>query len=671
MVELKSVDSGNTKHDSAYIDMANQDLVFDRFITKHTQLIRNNSVANTILLNVVILTLTVISNINLTAFLTVLAVFINLLTKAKTSIFEDRTPTFYFLIMSLISYFFFHLEFSLISILITRFILNTHIIDKQELLFTQVAFLFYSSITDRTISNFSHLKNNILLFIGLVAYKFLLVDNTSQTENIKKFVVNNLKNINLVLPILPLVTLFLVDLQDFQNTNTIYKIAGLSVVSFLSYRVLRLQVNSNVLQLSSLTSLILSTALPHPGIVSIPMHIKILTFPQIASYSPILKFLLLNATYMLIQFTYSFKTNSLGLLSDSLHMLLDCISLLLGYIAESRSKKKHYLSSIESKEDMKRNGEEFKISGDGLVVGGFTNGVLLLAIAVSVFIEGITRIFNMISTSSYKTGEQTSLRFKHNIELLIVSFMGLVVNIIGLYFFEDHSHEDEHNHGKSNDNMRGVWLHLLADTMGSVFVVLSTVLHIWFDNLLFDPLFSIGLSFLILLTALPLIKSCFVKLMLFNQIELNKRVSQEQKTEEHIHNHSHEHSHSESHEHEHSHKHEHSHSEKTESCSHDHKSDDFKKMLEKIERVSGVKGYRQFRFWFQSKNDESNTHGHTHGPTNDKFITQGFIHILVDKREDYGGKTYLKKKINDIIADFDIELWVQIEDVSETCWCRV
>ena len=107
MVELKSVDSGNTKHDSAYIDMANQDLVFDRFITKHTQLIRNNSVANTILLNVVILTLTVISNINLTAFLTVLAVLINLLTKAKTSIFEDRTPTFYFLIMSLISYFFF------------------------------------------------------------------------------------------------------------------------------------------------------------------------------------------------------------------------------------------------------------------------------------------------------------------------------------------------------------------------------------------------------------------------------------------------------------------------------------------------------------------------------------------------------------------------------------
>ncbi len=37
-------------------------------------------------------------------------------------------------------------------------------------------------------------------------------------------------------------------------------------------------------------------------------------------------------------------------------------------------------------------------------------------------------------------------------------------------------------------------LHLLADTMDQI-VVLSTVLHIWFDNLLFDPLFSIGLGF--------------------------------------------------------------------------------------------------------------------------------------------------------------------------------
>ncbi|KAL6931463.1 hypothetical protein ACO0R3_002927 [Hanseniaspora guilliermondii] len=663
-MEFKRRESSSNKNEAAYIDMVNQEYFLDSFICKHTQIINNNSIANSALLNVLILTLNLLAKRNITTFLATLAFIIHTSTKEKSGLFVDRNPTYYFLVLSLISNYFFQLDYSLTSILVTRYIMNTYPIDNQELISTQVAFLFYSSIVDRSISNFKHLKNNALLCIGLFTYKYLILDNNSKSENIKILVANNIKRIKYFLMALSMLTLLLIDFHEFHNLSNLLKIMGLSILAYVSYRVLRLNIKSNVFQVSSLTSLILTTALPHPGIVSIPMHIKILTFPQIANYSPILKFLLLNATYMLIQFTYSFKTNSLGLLSDSLHMLLDCISLLLGYIAESRSKKKHYLSSIESEEDIQLNGEEFKISADGLVVGGFTNGVLLLAIAGSVFMEGISRIFNMVSSSSYKTGEQMSLRFKHNIELLIVSFMGLVVNIVGLYFFEDHSHEDDHSHGKSNDNMRGVWLHLLADTMGSVFVVLSTILHIWLDNLLFDPLFSIALSFLILSTALPLIKSCFVKLMLFNQIVPHEETTNINDCKEHDHKHAHSHTHS------HGHSHEHSHNEKSHS-EENRKSENFKKMLEEIERVQGVKGYRQFRFWSQSKSGESNSHGHSHGPTNDNLATQGFIHILVDKKEDYGGKTYMRKKINDITAKFDIELWVQIEDVSETCWCRL
>lgn len=662
-MEFKRRESTNNKNEAAYIDKLDQESFINCFISKHTHMINNNSIVNSILLNFLILALALLAKMNTTTLLVTVALILHTSTKEKTGLFGDRNPGYYFVIFSLISYFFFQLEYSLISILITRYIMNTYPIDNQELILTEVAFLFYSSIVDRSISNFGHLKNNALLCIGLFIYKYLLLNNNSNNEKIKMFVSNNFKRIIYVLLIIPIFTLFFSDLQEFQSLSNLLRILGLSAFAYLSYRILKVQIKSNMLQLSSLTSLILTTALPHPGTVSIPMHIKILTFPQIANYSPILKFLLLNATYMLIQFTYSFKTNSLGLLSDSLHMLLDCISLLLGYIAESRSKKKQYLSSIESEEDINLNGEEFKISGDGLVVGGFTNGVLLLAIAGSVFLEGITRIFNMVSSTSYKTGEVTSLRFKHNIELLIVSFMGLVVNIVGLYFFEDHNHENDHNHGKSNDNMRGVWLHLLADTMGSVFVVLSTILHIWLDNLLFDPLFSIALSFLILSTALPLIKSCFAKLMLFNQI-VTHDASISSECKEHDHNHSHSQAHS------HGYSHEHSHSENPKTSEH-HKSEDFKKMLEQIERVQGIKGYRQFRFWSQSNSEESNSHGHSHGPSNDNLTTQGFIHILVDKKEDYGGRTYMKKKINDITAKFDIELWVQIEDVSETCWCRL
>ena len=47
---------------------------------------------------------------------------------------------------------------------------------------------------------------------------------------------------------------------------------------------------------------------------------------------------LLNATFMFVQFLYSFRSKSLGLLSDSLHMALDCMSLVLGLIAGVISK---------------------------------------------------------------------------------------------------------------------------------------------------------------------------------------------------------------------------------------------------------------------------------------------------------------------------------------------
>ena len=41
---------------------------------------------------------------------------------------------------------------------------------------------------------------------------------------------------------------------------------------------------------------------------------------------------------MLVQATYGFLTNSLGLLSDSIHMLFDCLALSVGLFAAVASK---------------------------------------------------------------------------------------------------------------------------------------------------------------------------------------------------------------------------------------------------------------------------------------------------------------------------------------------
>ena len=65
-----------------------------------------------------------------------------------------------------------------------------------------------------------------------------------------------------------------------------------------------------------------------------------------------------------------------------------------------------------------------------------------------------------------------------------------------------------------NDNMRGIFLHILADTLGSVGVVILTILTRFFSWQGFDPVASIIIALLIFFSALPLMKSTASTLLL-------------------------------------------------------------------------------------------------------------------------------------------------------------
>jgi len=76
-----------------------------------------------------------------------------------------------------------------------------------------------------------------------------------------------------------------------------------------------------------------------------------------------------------------------------------------------------------------------------------------------------------------------------------------------------HSHGG-HSHSHDNENMYGIWLHVLADTMGSAAVIVSTIL-IWLTGWNgWDPLASCLIAVLIFLSSIPLIKSSAKKLLL-------------------------------------------------------------------------------------------------------------------------------------------------------------
>ncbi|XP_010497053.1 PREDICTED: zinc transporter 5-like [Camelina sativa] len=79
----------------------------------------------------------------------------------------------------------------------------------------------------------------------------------------------------------------------------------------------------------------------------------------------------------------------------------------------------------------------------------------------------------------------------------------------------DHEHHSDHKPGKGgktehrhiDHNMEGIFLHVLADTMGSVGVVISTLLIKYKGWLVADPASSIFISILIIASVIPLLRN--------------------------------------------------------------------------------------------------------------------------------------------------------------------
>jgi len=113
---------------------------------------------------------------------------------------------------------------------------------------------------------------------------------------------------------------------------------------------------------------------------------------------------------------------------------------------------------------------------------------------------------------------------------MTVSILGLIVNLIGLYFFHNHGHmhsedvdeqlEEAHqhhcnHHHDHNHNLSGVYLHILADALGSVACIISALLIYYYDIYIADPITSIIISLLILSTTYTLLKDTSRILLLY------------------------------------------------------------------------------------------------------------------------------------------------------------
>ncbi|KAG0027662.1 putative zinc transporter msc2 [Podila clonocystis] len=233
------------------------------------------------------------------------------------------------------------------------------------------------------------------------------------------------------------------------------------------------------------------------GLADLSVYVKAILADQ--DSKQIFYFLLLNLSFMFVQMLYGVWTNSLGLISDSIHMFFDCLALGVGLFA-----------SVMSKWNANRT---FTYGYNRIeTLSGFSNGIFLSLISIFIVIEAIERLVHPPEMNTHR--------------LLLVSFLGFVVNMVGIFAFNHghahhgHSHGHDHGHGHGHDhhghnaNMQGVFLHIMADTLGSVGVIISTLLIDWFGWTGFDPIASMFIAVLIFLSVIPLIKDSAAVLML-------------------------------------------------------------------------------------------------------------------------------------------------------------
>jgi cobalt-zinc-cadmium efflux system protein len=182
--------------------------------------------------------------------------------------------------------------------------------------------------------------------------------------------------------------------------------------------------------------------------------------------------------YMVAELIGGILTNSLALLADAGHMLSDAVALALALFAAW---------IVRRPPTSRRTYGYYRME----ILAALANGSALVAISVFIFIEAFRRIGHPPEVASGP--------------MMVVAAGGLVVNLAGLWVL----------HGGRSDslNIRGAWLHVLTDALGSVAVLVAGAL-IWMLGWYWaDPVASLALGVLVIYSSWALLKETVAVLM--------------------------------------------------------------------------------------------------------------------------------------------------------------
>ncbi|MGP0129144.1 MAG: cation diffusion facilitator family transporter [cyanobacterium endosymbiont of Rhopalodia musculus] len=184
--------------------------------------------------------------------------------------------------------------------------------------------------------------------------------------------------------------------------------------------------------------------------------------------------LLLNTSFVLIEFIGGFIANSVALTADAGHNLSDVLGLILAWAANLVAR---------------RQPSSRKIYGcrKSSILAAFLNAVSLLLVTGGIAWEALERLFYPVDVQSNP--------------IIWIAAIGIIINIgTALMFFS----------GRRNDiNIKAVFSHMVADAMVSVGVVLAGIGIILTRWSWLDPAFSLIISVLIIVNSWELLKESF------------------------------------------------------------------------------------------------------------------------------------------------------------------
>jgi cobalt-zinc-cadmium efflux system protein len=171
----------------------------------------------------------------------------------------------------------------------------------------------------------------------------------------------------------------------------------------------------------------------------------------------------LTTLYLVVEVIGGLLTRSLALLADAGHMLTDVAGLGLALLA---------IWFAERPATPERTYGFYRVE----ILASLANAVVLVGISFYILYEAYERFRDPPEVQSGK--------------MLLVAFVGLIINIIGIYLLRAASEESL--------NMKGAYFEVLSDMLTSIGVIVAGVIMLTTGWYYADPLISAGIGLFIL-----------------------------------------------------------------------------------------------------------------------------------------------------------------------------